>query len=843
MGNIGYDGSLKFDTSINAKGFNSGIKKLGSIAKTGVKTVAGAVTGVATAMGFVASASVKVGSDFEAQMSKVQAISGATGEDLEKLSEKAKEMGATTKFSATESGQAMEYMAMAGWKTEDMLNGLGGIMNLAAASGEDLATTSDIVTDALTAFGMTAKDSGHFADILATASSNANTNVGMMGETFKYVAPVAGALGYTAEDTAVAIGLMANSGIKAGQAGTSLRGIMSRMAKPTKEVRTAMKKLGVSLTDSSGNMNTLDEVMHDLRKGFSGLSEAEAAEMATSLAGQEAMSGLLAIVNASEGDFNKLKDAIYSAEGASTKMAETMQNNLQGKLTILKSSAEGLGIELYESMQEPLSGITQIGIDSLNKLTEAFKTGGTQGLISAGGQIISDILLGIAQSIPSVVTTAVDAITSLVQNMTAHLPQFLSAGSKILQALIQGMFLILPALGEFVFALATQLYTQIRSVAPTLLQKGYELLSNLVDGFVKAIPEALPKVLDFVQGIGEKLAEAAPILMQKGFELLQKLVEGIIAAIPILIARVPEIISTFANIINDNFPTILMKGAELLGQLIMGLINAIPTLIANIPKIIDAIVDTLMAFQWLNLGKNIIKFLGDGINGMVSYVKKAGKNILDAIKNAILNLPSTLANIGKNAMSGLGNALSAAIGFVKSAASRIVGGIVDTISSIPGKMLSIGKNIVQGLWNGISDMTGWVISKIKGFGESVLGGIKSFFGIKSPSRLMRDEVGKYLAQGVGIGFEKNIPIKQMTSSMKKAIGNMQATAVRVTSIMPMAAKFATKAVTNNYTDMQIDYKEVEKAQLRAMNQSNQRPVLLNGRQINRALKEGGYVLA
>ena len=360
---------------------------------------------------------------------------------------------------------------------------------------------------------------------------------------------------------------------------------------------------------------------------------------------------------------------------------------------------------------------------------------------------------------------------------------------------------------------------------------------------MKAIPEALPKILDFVQGIGDKLAEAAPILIQKGFELLQKLVEGIITAVPILISRIPEIISTFANIINDNFPTILMKGAELLGQLVMGLIQAIPTLIENIPKIISAIVDTLMAFQWLSLGKNIIKFFADGIGGMASYAKSAGKKILDSIKDAILNLPSTLANIGRTAVSGLGNAISAGISWVKSAAGSIVSVIVDTIKSIPGKMLSIGKDIVRGLWNGISDMTGWVIDKIQGFGESILGGIKDFFGIHSPSRVMRDEVGKYMAQGVGIGFEKNTPIKQMTAGMKKAIGKMQTAAIGVTSTMPMTAKVATKAVTNNYTDMQIDYKKIKKAQLEANNESNERPIILNSRQVNRALKDGGYVLA
>lgn len=388
--------------------------------------------------------------------------------------------------------------------------------------------------------------------------------------------------------------------------------------------------------------------------------------------------------------------------------------------------------------------------------------------------------------------------------------------------------------------LAASIVRGITENTPILVQKGFELLSNLVNGFVKAIPAALPKILDFTQGIGDKLAEAAPVMIQKGFELLQKLVEGIVTAVPILIARVPEIISTFANIINDNFPTILMKGVQLLGQLVMGLIQAVPTLIANIPKIIRAIVDTLMAFQWLNLGRNIIKFLGDGIGAMKDFVVKKGFEILTGLKNALLNLPSTLANIGKSAMHGLGNTISGLVSYVKTAALKIVSGIESAILTLPGKMLSIGKNIVQGLWDGISDMTGWVISKIQGFGESVLGGIKDFFGIKSPSRLMRDEVGKYMAQGIGVGFEKNIPVKQMTKSMKKAVGYMQTSALQVMSTMPVSTNIATKAVTNNYTNMQIDYKKIKKAQLEANNESNERPVVLNTRQVNRALKDGGY---
>ena len=451
------------------------------------------------------------------------------------------------------------------------------------------------------------------------------------------------------------------------------------------------------------------------------------------------------------------------------------------------------------------------GTGSPEALAESFVTAG------------KNVLKGLGEIVPRLLQTLPEVKKLIQENLADSL-----SGDNLQKVVESGK------------NLAVSVVRGITENTPILIQKGYELLSDFVDGFVKAIPEALPKILDFTQEIGDKLADAAPVMIQKGFELLQKLVEGIITAVPILIERVPEIISTFANIINDNFPTILMKGVQLLGQLVMGLIQAIPTLIANMPKIIRAIVDTLMAFQWLNLGRNIIKFLGDGIGAMKDFVVKKGFEVLTGLKNTLMNLPSALANIGKSAMHGLGNTISGLVSYVKTAALKIVSGIESAILTLPGKMLSIGKNIVQGLWNGISDMTGWVISKIQGFGESVLGGIKDFFGIKSPSRLMRDEVGKYMAQGIGVGFEKNIPVKQMAKSLKKAVGDMQATALQVTSTTPMTTNVATKAVTNNYTDMQMDYKKIKKAQLEAMNESNERPVVLNNRQINRAFRDGGY---
>lgn len=313
----------------------------------------GAVLGVSIGM----KDTIDTYKNFEAAMSQVSAISGATGSDFEKLNAKAKEMGATTKFTATQSAEAFNYMAMAGWKTKDMLNGIDGILSLAAASGEDLGTTSDIVTDALTAFRLTAKDSGHFADVLAQASSNANTNVSMLGESFKYVAPVAGAMKYSVEDVSLALGLMANSSVKGSMAGTALKTSLANMASPTDKMEAAMKKYNISLKDGHGKMKTLKGVMDNLRSGLGGLSEAEQTAAASTIFGKEAMAGMLSIINASEKDYNKLTKAVNNADGASKKMADTMLDNLEGSITLFQSALDGVKLSFGERLSPYVRGV------------------------------------------------------------------------------------------------------------------------------------------------------------------------------------------------------------------------------------------------------------------------------------------------------------------------------------------------------------------------------------------------------------------------------------------------------------------------------------------------------
>lgn len=536
--------------------------------------------------------SLESGMNFEAQMSRVQAISGATAEEAGLLADKAKEMGESTVFSATESAQALEYMAMAGWKTDDMLSGLAGIMNLAAASGEDLAATSDIVTDALTAFGLTAADSTHFADVLAAASTNANTNVAMMGETFKYVAPVAGALGYSAEDSAVAIGLMANSGIKATQAGTALRSMLNRLAKPTKESGTAMDVLGISLQDSSGNMKSLMQVMDDLRSGFGdlmisqeefdksflelnqafeagekteaqykaaleqliglayGAEGAERAKYAAMLAGQEAMSGMLAIVSASEEDYQKLTEAIYNCDGAAEEFSEIANDNLAGSLKTIGSVGEAIGLALYEKFQEPLRDVA----DSLkNEALPAIKefissidteavTEGVTDFLNAM-RALTPVIVGataamVAYKTASAISGIIDKLKTATQAQTiaqAALNAVMNANPFVLVAtLIAGLVTALVTLYMTNETFRNKVNAAWTSVTTTISSG----VSKIKTFFTVDIPNAGQKALNWFLDIPDQLKQVGKDLITSLWngindkvEWLKKKVGGVIDSI------------------------------------------------------------------------------------------------------------------------------------------------------------------------------------------------------------------------------------------------------------------------------------------------------------------------
>ena len=691
---------------------------------------------------------IKTGMDFEAGMSQVEAISGATAEEMELLTAEAMRVGETTKFSAGEAAEGLNYMAMAGWKSEDMLAGLEGMANLAAAANADLGTASDIVTDTLTAMGYAAGDSAKLADVMAAAASNANTNVEMMGYTFKYAAPVAGSLGYNMEDLAVATGLMANAGIKGEQAGTTLRAGLTNLIKPTEQMATYMEKYGITVTNSDGTVKSLSETMEILRSKLGGLPEAEQAAAAAAIFGKEAMSGWLSVINSSDEDFAKLNGAIYNSEGAAKQMAATMQDNLKGDIEELGGAVDTIAIKF----QDKFSGAMREGVQAIHgfvtgsaSMTETFSR-----LSGAVGQAFT-IIQGY---LPQMGQMGIELISNLAQGLVTGLPQMVTGATNIVVSIATGIAnnaqKILTMGGQLVMGLGQSIVAAV----PRLITSAAQIIGSLASGITGTAQTFVSRGLDLLNGFADSLTRSVPTLVKNGMEFIRNLVKGLMNSLPELISRVPEIISKFANVINQNAPTIIAGGVGIIKDLVVGIIKAIPTLVKNIPKIITAIVDVWEAFNWANLGKKAITLLKDGVIKAAGLVKTAGQKILTTITDALKNLPSNLMKLGKNGITSLANGIKGLAGTVKSAAISVFNAVVDNVKNLPSKMLSIGKDLVRGLWNGISDMTGWVIGKIQGFGESVLGGIKRFFGINSPAKTTM-LLGGFVAEGLGVGIEEN----------------------------------------------------------------------------------------
>jgi phage-related protein len=447
------------------------------------------------------------------------------------------------------------------------------------------------------------------------------------------------------------------------------------------------------------------------------------------------METLTGLYSDAAGKFKETNAEVIRANEANEKWAASM-GDIGAVVEPILTDIKLLGSSLLSDL-----------VPGVKTVAEAFRgiLNGDEGAADALGDSLSSLLTGLLNKVvelaPTVAETALSLITSLGMSLLSMTPQLLSTGFELVMSLIDGL----------------------TSALPQIMQQGAQVLVSLGEGIGQNLPSLVERALDALMGFATALYDNAPVLIESGLSLISNLVQGVIDSLPILIEKGPEIISKFANIINDNFPTILMKGVQLIGQLVLGIIQAIPTLVKNIPKIITAIVDVWEAFNWLNLGKKAITFLKDGVLKMVGSVKSAGKAVVDGCVNVIKNLPSKLLSLGKSATQSLSGAISGAVGAVKSAATSIFNGIVNVIKGLPAKMLGIGKDLVRGLWNGISDMAGWVIGKIQGFGDSVLGGIKKFFGIKSPSRVFRDEVGKMLGLGLAEGIEGSAdePIKAM----------------------------------------------------------------------------------
>ena len=676
------------------------------------------VTAGVTALGTIA---VKTGADFDSAMSKVAAVSGATGSEMDALREKAREMGSKTKFSASEAADAMNYMAMAGWKTNDMLSGIEGIMNLAAASGEDLASTSDIVTDALTAFGLSASDSGHFADILAAASSNANTNVSMMGETFKYAAPVLGSLGYSAEDSAIAIGLMANAGIKSSQAGTALRSAITNLAKPTDTVASAMEQYGISLTDSSGKMYSLRELMEQLRQKLGGLSEAEQAQAAASLFGKEAMSGMLAIINGSPADFEKLSNAIDTCSdtvdgynGTTEKMAAVMQDNLAGQVTILKSQLEELAISFSDILMPTIRSIVsriQELVDKLNQLDPQTKE--TIAKIALVAAALGPMLVVLGKTISSVGT---------VFSAVSKLPALFSAVQGGIGAITGALGVSLGPLLAIIAAVAALVAAFVH-----LWKTNDEFKSNII-----AIWEQIKSTFTgLTQGITDRI-NALGFDFESFTDVLKAAWDGLCN----LLAPIFE--GVFQNISNifSGFADILLNSLDVLIGLFTGdweqcwdgikgiftsIWNFVVNSFRNIMNTLKGIADVVLGWfgtSWNEVWTSIKTFFVNTWNSIASFFT----GIVTGIRDFFVNTWTTISTTFTGIVTNIQNVATTVFTTIKDFITGIFTAIYDFLSPLLEAFRYLFETIFQAIQILIGMAMDWISEKI----SAIWNGIVSF---------------------------------------------------------------------------------------------------------------------
>ena len=662
-----------------------------------ISVASAAVTGLGVA-------AVKTAADFDSAMANVAAISGATGDDLQALRDKAREMGEKTKFSASEAADAMSYMAMAGWKTGDMLSGIEGIMNLAAASGEDLATTSDIVTDALTAFGLTAEDSAHFADILAAASSNANTNVSMMGETFKYCAPVAGALGYSAEDVAEAIGLMGNAGIKSTQAGTALRTMMTKLQGELKLSGEALGEVTIQTANADGSMRELSDILADCRTAFSKMSESEAAAAAETLVGKNAMSGFLALMNSAPGDIDKLRNAIENCDGSAEDMAAIMQDNLNGQLTILKSQLEELAISFGEMLMPIIRKVVtavQGFVDKLNNMDEAQrKTIITIGLVIAAlGPFL--VILG-------------TVISTVGKSMKAYASA--AKGIKKLMVAVKSGTGIFGKLGTALGGISAPVLAIVAVIA--VLVAAFTHLWKTNDGFRENIiatwTQIKETVSNFCQGIVDRLnslgfefssiTEVLKAVWDGFCNLLGPVFEGAFRFISDTLSTVLDVILNTVDFFIAVFSGDWEGAWEAVKNIFSSIWNGLVSWFTNILETIKGVLDVALGWigtSWEQVWTNVKNFFTNIWNGIKDFISSTINSISTTISNVITGIKTTVNNV---------------FSAIKTTISNIFNGIKDTATSV---------------WNAIKTAITTPIENAKEKVREAINAIKGFFsGLK-----------------------------------------------------------------------------------------------------------------
>lgn len=597
------------DVGSKVSGVGGSFKRL-SVAVGGTVGKLVALAGGVVAVGAELKKVVAVGASFQQGMAKVAAISGATGEDLQKLTNKAEELGRTTQKSSTEVSDAFKYMAQAGWKTEEMLQGVDSIIKLSIASGEELASVSDIVTDALTGFGLQAQDTARFADVLAKTASNSNTNIYEMGESFKYVASTAGALGYSVEDTALAIGLLANNGIKGSMAGTALRTTFTRLSSASGEAKSVLDGWNISLTNADGSMKPLSETLTALRDNFSTLSQEQQVNTAKLLVGTEAMGGFLALMNSSDETVNSFSEALANANGEVERQTEIMGNTVQGAFDRYKSALEGIRIAIFNELSPALASGLQSMEQFINGLTSSIKGESDTSPMDYLWNSIVEGSQNLRENLPTVLSELISgAINFLIENA----PKFILVAAEFISNLAVGLIKSIPVLiskiPEIIETFKKALVVYWEGGTKWLAAKFSEIWEYVKENWKEEFKKLLALIWDVIKSIGGLLKFIGGALWSS-LKFIGTLIKDTLKAIgKWILEKIIGVWETIKQFFKDAF----RKAWEF----IQNGINKVVDFILDFPNKIVGLFTSIKDF-----GKNLVVNLWEGIKERFSWLKE-----------------------------------------------------------------------------------------------------------------------------------------------------------------------------------------------------------------------------
>ena len=793
-----YDHGLDF--------IKKGAEKIGKIGAAAI----GAATSAVTAFGM---ASVKTGMGFDSSMSQVAATLGKTVDEMNKevntvelswgtftgnMRDYAQEMGAKTAFSATQAADALNYMALAGYDTQKSMETLPSVLNLAAAGAMDLASASDMVTDAETALGLAGKTTEDgiprttaLIDEMAKTASKTNTSVSQLGSAILTIGGTAklmnGGVVELADGTkkaydgttelSAALGILADNGTKGSEAGTTLRNVLTSIS--GKKFAKTFGEMGVKAYDANGQMRSLKDILSDMNKVMDGMTDEQKTNLINSTFNARDLKNVNALLATTTDRWDEVTTALLDSKGAAEAMANTQLDNLAGDVTLFKSALEGAQIAISDKVTPSLRDFVQLGSKGLSEFTEKLKSGDVKGaitgigasignaaaelfkrvpdMVKAGGLLIEGVISGMGEALSGgfgsldVSETVLPLIVSLSESLRDHADDLVQAGIEMLSSIGQGFSEGSSSLIEPIGTVVSNLFGIFTDNAPMLIEAGAQLISNIASGLSTGIPKFLENALPMVLSFSEIIRSGASTLVDAGIGLILSLAQGIMDSLPTLLEQLPQIVINIAGVINDNAPKLLVAGLQLIVMLAKGIINAVPSLIENFPKIFEAIVSVWMALNWFDLGSKVITFIKNGIKSLASQIpnaiKEIGKNAWNFFKNISWN------SAGVDAIQFILNGIASLVGSIPSALREIASSAVSAFGETD--WISLGRDVISGIVSGITGNIGWIADAARSAARRALDAAKNFLDIHSPSRVFRDQVGAMVDKGFALGIDDN----------------------------------------------------------------------------------------